>query len=172
MGKHLELVRAALWDHVAPAADGRRRDPEALGYRAWCPEVIEGRSFEHIPSLSMLYRPVKHTVSLSVHAIPVSADNLTIGQRIRAAREAKALDQKPLAKAARITVSALSQIETGATKNPKPQHIFAIADALDVEARYLVFGHTDRVAPSLMALRLSETGRFRIRRNRGTTGLD
>ena len=59
-----------------------------------------------------------------------------------------------------------------ATKNPKPQHIFAIADALDVEARYLVFGHTDRVAPSLMALRLSETGRFRIRRNRGTTAAD
>lgn len=42
----------------------------------------------------------------------------------------------------------------------------------DVEARYLVFGHTDRVAPSLMALRLSETGRFRIRRNRGTTTAD
>lgn len=122
--------------------------------------------------LSMLNRTVKHAALASVHDILVPSDNLTIGQRIRTAREAKALEQKPLAKAARITVSALSQIETGATKNPKPQHIFAIADALDVEARYLVFGHTDRVAPSLMALRLSETGRFRIRRNRGTTADD
>ena len=119
--------------------------------------------------LSMLNRTVKHAALASVHDILVPSDN---GQRIRTAREAKALEQKPLAKAARITVSALSQIETGATKNPKPQHIFAIADALDVEARYLVFGHTDRVAPSLMALRLSETGRFRIRRNRGTTAAD
>ena len=102
--------------------------------------------------LSMLNRTVKHAALASVHDILVPSDNLTIGQRI--------------------TVSALSQIETGATKNPKPQHIFAIADALDVEARYLVFGHTDRVAPSLMALRLSETGRFRIRRNRGTTAAD
>ena len=89
--------------------------------------------------LSMLNRTVKHAALASGHDTLVPSDNLTIGQRIRTAREAKALEQKPLAKAARITVSALSQIETEATKNPKPQHIFAIADALDVEARYLVF---------------------------------
>lgn len=120
----------------------------------------------------MLNYTVKHAANVPIQHIRVTTDSMTVGQRIRVAREAKGLDQKPVAKAARITVSALSQIETGATKHPRPQHIFAIADALDVEARYLVFGHTDRVAPSLMALRLSETGRFRIRRNRGISGHD
>lgn len=93
----------------------------------------------------------------------------TVGERIKFARESKALTLATLAKAVGISVSALSQIETGTTKNPRPETLFLIADALDVEGRYLVFGHHDRVAPSLSGMRLTETGRFRVRRNRRST---
>lgn len=70
-----------------------------------------------------------------------------------------------LAKAAGITVSALSQIELGQTKFPRAETLFLLADALDVEARWLVFGNHNRVAPSLRALTLTETGKFRVRHN-------
>jgi transcriptional regulator with XRE-family HTH domain len=89
----------------------------------------------------------------------------TVGDRIRRQREAKGLDLAPVAKAAGITISALSQIETGVTKNPRPETLFRLADALDVEPRFLVFGHHDRVAPSLSALSLSEFQKRRIRNN-------
>lgn len=88
----------------------------------------------------------------------------TVGDRIRLSRESKGLELAPLAKAVGITVSALSQIETGVTKQPKPETLFKIADALDVEPRYLVFGHLQRVAPSLTPPRPSDTGRFRTRK--------
>lgn len=87
----------------------------------------------------------------------------TVGDRIKHARESKGLDQAPLAKAAGITVSALSQIETGVTKSPRPETLFKIADALGTEARFLVFGHIERVAPSLSAVSLSDTARHRLR---------
>ena len=88
----------------------------------------------------------------------------TVGDRIRIARQSKGLDLEPVAKAVGITVSALSQIETGQTKHPKPETLFKIADALDVEPRYLVFGHLQRVAASLIPPRPSDTGRFRQRK--------
>jgi transcriptional regulator with XRE-family HTH domain len=88
----------------------------------------------------------------------------TVGERIREQRIAKGLDQGAVAKAAQITVSALSQIETNVTKQPKPETLFKIADALGVEARYLVFGHTNRVAATILALALSDTARIRLNR--------
>lgn len=98
-----------------------------------------------------------------MHAIGVAPGPTTIGDRLRTARESKGLDQPIVAKAAGITVSALSQIESGKTKQPKPETLFKLADALDVDPRYLVFGHHNRVAPSLAALKPSDTGRFRIK---------
>ena len=89
----------------------------------------------------------------------------SVGERIAFARKMKGLDQEPVARAAGITKAALSQIETGVTKQPKPETLFRIADALDADPRFLVFGHMDRVAPSLSSIRTSDTGRFRIRRN-------
>jgi transcriptional regulator with XRE-family HTH domain len=98
----------------------------------------------------MLKPFVKHAFFTSRHHFPMSGSTTkTIGERIRIARAERNLAQGPLAKACRMTVSALSQIESGATKNPKPANLFAIADALGLEARYLVFGHHDKVVRQL-----------------------
>lgn len=119
----------------------------------------------------MLNSYVKHAVVRAGQHILVEHGPTTIGSRIRFARESKNLALAPVAKAAGITVSALSQIENDVTKSPKPATIFAIADALDVDARYLVFGHHDRAAPSLTAFKISDTGRFRVRKNRRSTDI-
>ena len=65
---------------------------------------------------------------------------MSIGQRIAAARAAKNLSQTDLARIAGVTPSAINQIESGLTKSPKIELVFALADALDVDARTLTFG--------------------------------
>lgn len=75
---------------------------------------------------------------------------LTVGDRIRIAREAANLKPADLARLTGVTRSAIAQLETGRSKNPKPAHLFAIADALRVDPRYLATGRygqrTDSVA--------------------------
>jgi transcriptional regulator with XRE-family HTH domain len=70
----------------------------------------------------------------------MNASTETIGDRIRQAREAKGLSAAELARRVGITQSALSQIEDGTTRSPKPVHLFAIADALGVDPRKLALG--------------------------------
>jgi transcriptional regulator with XRE-family HTH domain len=95
------------------------------------------------------------------------ADDLAgVGARIQALRQQKNLGQLPVAKACGISVSALSQLENGASKLPAADTLFRLADALDVSPRYLLFGHNDRVAPSLLGIRLSDSGKYRIRKAR------
>lgn len=48
--------------------------------------------------------------------------------------------QTEVARHARIGRGAISAIVRGRTKNPQPDHLFAIADALGVEARWLATG--------------------------------
>jgi transcriptional regulator with XRE-family HTH domain len=122
--------------------------------------------FAHARNLSMLKRSVNHTSVATAETLAMTDDARTVGQRIANLRNAKNLDQAPLAKAVGITVSGLSQIENGVTKSPKPETLFKIADALDVNPRWLVFGHHERVAPSLSGIRLTDTGRYRMRRKK------
>lgn len=71
---------------------------------------------------------------------------ITIGDRIKAAREAKDLSPTDLAtlikraKAVSITPQAIYQMESGDTKNPKPKTLLAIADALEEDVVYLISG--------------------------------
>ena len=94
----------------------------------------------------------------------MSIELKTVGERIREQRLSRGLEQAPVAKAASITVSALSQIENNITKQPKPETLFRIADALGSEARYLVFGHNNRVAPTLQPLSFNAAARIRLTR--------
>lgn len=112
----------------------------------------------------MLYSNVNNACALLTDHYWMTRELKTVGERIREQRLAKGLEQAPLAKAAAITVSALSQIENNITKQPKPETLFRIADALGVEPRYLVFGHTNRVAPALQALMFSDAARIRLTR--------
>ena len=64
----------------------------------------------------------------------------TIGERIARLRAAKDITQSELARLVGVTSSAINQIESGMTKAPRAEVMFAIADALDVDARELTFG--------------------------------
>lgn len=65
---------------------------------------------------------------------------MSVGKRIAEARRAVGLSQEALASKAGLTKSAVSQIESGATKSPTPQNLFRIAEALGASAELLVFG--------------------------------
>ena len=63
-----------------------------------------------------------------------------LGSRIRDRRGELRLTGEQLAKKARCTKSAVSQWESGDTKNLKLENFFAVADALEVEPRWLASG--------------------------------
>lgn len=70
----------------------------------------------------------------------------TMGNRIKALREAKGLTQPQLGKLVGVTKSAISQWENGGTANIKLQPFLRLCQALGTDERYLVYG-TSR-APS------------------------
>lgn len=71
---------------------------------------------------------------------------MDIGDRIQKAREERGLTPSELARRMKveknlaITPQALYQIESGITKNPKPQTLLAIAEVLDVDMVYIITG--------------------------------
>ena len=82
-----------------------------------------------------------------------------IGARLRKLREDQKISQADMAKAAGVSVSALSQIELGVTKNPRPDTLLGIARRLGLSMESLVDPEADqRRAPegfSPQALRLA-----------------
>ena len=64
----------------------------------------------------------------------------TIGDRIQKARLAKGLSQAELAEKVGLTRSAINQLESGSTKNPRPETLFSLADELGIDPRELTFG--------------------------------
>jgi len=64
----------------------------------------------------------------------------TMGDRIQQARLAAGLTQSELGAAAGISSSAISQIESGESKNLKPENLFKIAKKLHKSAEWLVTG--------------------------------
>lgn len=78
--------------------------------------------------------------------------NTTIGERIRAERLAKGWTQQRLAdevariKHEKISNAAVSQWESGDSKGLKPDNLFAAADALGLEPRYVAIGTGDKYA--------------------------
>lgn len=67
-------------------------------------------------------------------------NNLT--DRIRAARKQAGLSQADVARALRISVSAVNQWEQGLIKNIKLRHFFALANLLDQDPQWLGTGKT------------------------------
>lgn len=66
----------------------------------------------------------------------------TIGERIRALRQARRLSQAQVARAAGITPQAVSDLETGKTQNPA--YLSELARALGTTAEYLRYGDAVR----------------------------
>lgn len=76
----------------------------------------------------------------------------TIGERIKAERLAKGWTQQRLAdeiariKHEKISHAAVAQWESGESKSLKPDNLFATADALGLEPRYVAIGTGDKYA--------------------------
>ena len=62
--------------------------------------------------------------------------------RIRAARKQEGLSQADVARALRISVSAVNQWEQGLIKNIKLHHFFALANLLGQDPQWLATGNT------------------------------
>lgn len=73
-----------------------------------------------------------------------------LGQRIKATRLELGLRQQDLADAAGVSTAAISQVESGDTKNLKLPHLFAIADAMKVNPRWLAIGKGPRFMRAAM----------------------
>lgn len=65
---------------------------------------------------------------------------MTIGERIRQRRTELKLSQEALARLVGVTRSAVSQMESGKTKDPRPHHLVRYARALGMETDRLVEG--------------------------------
>lgn len=73
---------------------------------------------------------------------------MTIGERLRQARKKAGITQSELARRAKVTPSAISQIESGLSKKPDAINLLKIARALDVTPDWLITGKDVAPAPA------------------------
>lgn len=71
----------------------------------------------------------------------------TMGDRIRVLRDARGFSQEQLAKLVGVTKSAVSQWESGSTKNIKLQPFLLLLAVLQTDFEYLVYGPGRGAAP-------------------------
>jgi len=102
----------------------------------------------------MLNLEVKNAVPTVHYAFGME----TMGDRIKHLRAARNMTQEQLAKAAGVTKSAVSQWESGSTKDLKLKTFLAVLEALGTDANYLIWG------PDRGPGGTSSTGRFRTTR--------
>jgi transcriptional regulator with XRE-family HTH domain len=99
------------------------------------------------PSLSMLETYVKHAEALFKYPKQME----TLGDRMKKARLDQGLTLEVVAEAIGISVSALSQIENGQTKSPKPQHFVKWCAFFGANQNRMLFDDPD--PPELRRLR-------------------
>jgi transcriptional regulator with XRE-family HTH domain len=101
-----------------------------------------------LPQSSMDYR--RSSIILSMH---------TIGERIRSERTRLKLTQLQVARAAGKTKAAISALERGASKNPRPETLVGAAECLGVTIAWLIQGTEPKWVSSvpLPRARVAET---------------
>lgn len=77
-------------------------------------------------------------------------EKTTLAQRLTSRRKELKLSREDLATATGVTVAAVQAWESGSTKNLKLDHLFAVADALNVSPRWLATGRGPKVAAETM----------------------
>lgn len=91
---------------------------------------------------------------------------MTIGDRIRAERKAKGMSQELLAQeisrrtGQSFTRAALSLIESGKTNAPSPENLYAVADALALNDRWLLTGAGEKYALQGIAAIVSDSDKL------------
>jgi transcriptional regulator with XRE-family HTH domain len=69
--------------------------------------------------------------------------NRCFAERVKAWRIARGFTQEELAKRVGVSKVAISQVECGYSKSMHPENLFRLADALQADARELVFGKSN-----------------------------
>ena len=105
----------------------------------------------------MLNTKIKDAVQAVAYAIPME----TMGDRIKALRQARRLTQQQLADACGATKSAVSQWEDGSTSNIKLQLFMRLCDVLGTDPHYLIWGPDREEPPAPKGPDTSASGRFR-----------
>jgi transcriptional regulator with XRE-family HTH domain len=72
---------------------------------------------------------------------------MSLGEKVKALREKKGMNQKQVAEASSITQATISRIESGGVKELKSEALKRLAEALGVTVDYLV-GKTEKLTPS------------------------
>lgn len=149
----MELPRTKFWNKAAflPLGDRLNLDPKSLGNGTVRAEVSTCDVYKHAERVSMLSRGVKRRLKLALSASGYPTDVGTLGERMKALRLSRSLTLEEMAKVMEITPQALSQIESGKTKNVRLDNFLRFCAYFDADPYFVVFG--DRKA--------SATGRFR-----------
>lgn len=70
----------------------------------------------------------------------VGVSDKSVGVRLKYARKLRGMNQDALAKKAKISQSAISELETGLSKSPWGTNLVALAQSLDVNTEWLASG--------------------------------
>lgn len=67
-------------------------------------------------------------------------EDMTLGERMRIAREKRGMTQRELAREVGVSSQAISLIENGTSKGLRPENLIAVCDALRIRPRWLAIG--------------------------------
>lgn len=139
-GDLVDFASAKLGDSLPPEGDGAGSNTESLssygGSGIDRVEMCQNVFLEHEPDYSMLIADCNHAIETPVYSAPMQ----TMGDRIRLLREAKGWSQAHLADLVGVTAGAISQWETGLTKNVKLETFLTLCSELGTNPHYLIFG--------------------------------
>jgi transcriptional regulator with XRE-family HTH domain len=82
----------------------------------------------------------------------------TMGQRIKALREARGMSQQEIADVVGVSKSAVSQWELGQSKDIKLRTFLALLEALRTDMEYLVYGAARKAPAESPGMRKNRTG--------------
>jgi transcriptional regulator with XRE-family HTH domain len=80
-----------------------------------------------------------------------------IGQRVRAAREKRGMNQAELARQVKASVNAINMLEQGKIQDPRASRLIGIARVLKVRADYLL-GLTEKMDSETKSAAVGSTG--------------
>jgi DNA-binding XRE family transcriptional regulator len=98
---------------------------------------------DDLTRVKSIYQPELIHPPADKRAVWITLDAMTFGERLKKARLAAGLTQQQLADACGLTNAAISKWEAGLTDAVLAPNLFAVADALHVDARWLATGVGD-----------------------------
>jgi DNA-binding XRE family transcriptional regulator len=136
--------------HLAPpepAADGLLGNAQCTGDGDLETEVLTEVVWAHMAGnpteVKAGYQPELRAPPTDKRAVWVTLDAMTFGERLKKARLAAGMTQQQLADACGLTNAMISKCEAGLTDAVLAPNLFAMADALHVDARWLMTGTGD-----------------------------